>query len=482
GPGGLRGGRAPRGLSPRSRRWPLAVVLSPLPGVPVPTFVASPPVARSVESTRVVPPRIESVVRSRRTRAMTTRIDVGDPPRSFRRWESFEVYFHSFPDYPTGRRGVYVESPEFRCFGHEWSVDVCPDGFGEGRRGSDPGMVAVHLSKRSPYCIVIDYALILKDSTNRRELSRHEKSSANFQDKCGYGVSNFAKRTSVMDSLAEGTLTIEVQMRRSESTKANQFVPSNPISKNILGMFMDEESSDIVFEVSPKNDTKSTKKAKPSPEKFYAHRIILEKAAPALAEMCENGESVTITDVKPHIFRRALYYAYGGKLRGDPWDHMEYVAKEMIEAADRFGMVNLKLEAEATYLNLIDLDAYSVMENLLYADAKNCALLKEAVIDYVLENDEYVLENASLKDMPGGMFADLLTAVARAKKENEDAENNEIKPSTMRVSELRKKLDEKDLEVDGSRESMIKTLNEYPDSESDESDTSTWRYFLGSCE
>jgi hypothetical protein len=33
-----------------------------------------------------------------------------------------------------------------------------------------------------------------------------------------------------------------------------------------------------------------------------------------------------------------------------------------------------------------------MMDNLLYADSKNCALLKEAVMDYVVENGQDVLE------------------------------------------------------------------------------------------
>ncbi|KAL7525731.1 hypothetical protein ACHAWF_001485 [Thalassiosira exigua] len=197
-------------------------------------------------------------------------------------------------------------------------------------------------------------------------------------------------------------------------------------------MFMDEESSDVVFEVGPTNVTKSRKKAKPSPVNFYAHRFILHVSASALADMCENAGNVSIANVKPDIFRHALYYAYGGKVSDED---METNAKEIIDAADIFGMANLKLEAEASYVNSTDIDVDNMMDNLLYADAKNCALLKEAVIDFVAENGDDVLENVSLKDIPGGMFADLLTAVTRGKKQAANADANAVSLNTLRVSE-----------------------------------------------
>ncbi|KAL7554431.1 hypothetical protein ACHAWF_017876 [Thalassiosira exigua] len=239
---------------------------------------------------------------------------------------------------------------------------------------------------------MVDYHMIVKDS-DLKEVAHVSFSSETF-DGCEYcGYHDFAKRTTLLeDALVNGTLTIEVRMRLGEpsriNTLAHQFIPSNPINKNILSMFMEEESSDVVFEVGPTNVTANT-----SPVNFHAHHLILHKSAPALAEMCGNGgnrENVAIASVKPEIFRHALHYAYGGKITDED---MQANAKEIIDFADRFGMVNLKLEAEESYVNSINIDVDNFMDNLLYADAKNCALLKEAVIDFLMENSENVLEN-----------------------------------------------------------------------------------------
>lgn len=69
------------------------------------------------------------------------------------------------------------------------------------------------------------------------------------------------------------------------------------------------------------------------------------------------------------------------------------------------------------------------------------------IVHYV-ENGQDALEKVSLKDAPGGMFADGLKAVTRYL-------------STIRVSELRKKLHEKGLDIDGSKEAMIVSLKVY---------------------
>ena len=89
-----------------------------------------------------------------------------------------------------------------------------------------------------------------------------------------------------------------------------------------------------------------------------------------------------------------------------------------------------------------------------------------------MENGKDVLEKVSLKDVPGSVFGDLLTAVTRDKEEkNSDTEKSSGDQfSTMRVSELRIKLNEKGLDVDVSREAMIAALKESDDAEEDEAD------------
>ncbi|KAL7533627.1 hypothetical protein ACHAXR_005353 [Thalassiosira sp. AJA248-18] len=99
----------------------------------------------------------------------------------------------------------------------------------------------------------------------------------------------------------------------------------------------------------------------------------------------------------------------------------------------------------------------NVMEHLLYADAMNCALLKETVMDFMLENTTEVIEQVSFEDVPGCLIPDILSATRR--KLNQHAEGVDDF-NAMRISDLRKKLHEEGLNVDGSRETLIATLKE----------------------
>ena len=169
-----------------------------------------------------------------------------------------------------------------------------------------------------------------------------------------------------------------------------------------------------------------------------------------------------INDVTHDVFKHVLFYAYGGKITEDD---MKTNNKEIINAADKYGVVHLKLEVEEYYTEATSLTINNVLDNLLYADSKNLALLKEAVMDYILVNGDDVMDKVSFDNVPGAVVKDLLAAVARGKaKSSSDTDNY----NNMRVATLRKMLDEKGLEVDGSRESMIALLKKNTDQDNDD--------------
>mmetsp|Transcript_23964 Transcript_23964/g.45774 ORF Transcript_23964/g.45774 Transcript_23964/m.45774 type:complete len:247 (-) Transcript_23964:85-825(-) len=244
----------------------------------------------------------------------------------------------------------------------------------------------------------------------------------------------------------------------------------------MLASFMDEESADVVFEVEEEEEREGNGYGKPRTTIFHAHRLILQKCGAQLAELCSgNGGPTTATttsssqtptrvsigDVRPVIFRHMLHYIYGTEV---PPDDLKANAREIIDAADKYGIANLKLEAEACLVRSTEIDVANAMDHLLYADAKNCALLKEAVVDFIVENKLEVLERVSLRDAPGGLLADVLAAVARGDRRSKDTsggnDEDEQLLSTMAISDLRRSMYEKGLDVDGSREALIASLKE----------------------
>ncbi len=89
------------------------------------------------------------------------------------------------------------------------------------------------------------------------------------------------------------------------------FIPDNPSTRLIAkNFFMDEESADVVFEVKGESETNDS-------AKFYAHRMILKKASPQLAELSKSDKSPSLIELpnrSPKTFTALLLYIYGYKL------------------------------------------------------------------------------------------------------------------------------------------------------------------------
>lgn len=143
---------------------------------------------------------------------------------------------------------------------------------------------------------------------------------------------------------------------------------------------------------------------------------------------------------------------YGGKISDED---LKGNAQDIINAADKYGVVSLKLEAEASFVDTTAITFENAIDTLLFADSKNCALLKEAVMDFIADNREEAVKNLAFENVPGSAMKDLLTAVNR--KEGK-ASTNGSDFNLMRVDTLRSLLHEKGLDVDGSREVLIARL------------------------
>ena len=93
---------------------------------------------------------------------------------------------------------------------------------------------------------------------------------------CQSGSNDFAKLSRITKSLDNGILVIEVTVWSWSLQPDRQvFVPKNPFSTNMLTLFMDEESADVVFQVGGQQGTAANKSAKTSPTNFHAHRLVL---------------------------------------------------------------------------------------------------------------------------------------------------------------------------------------------------------------
>ena len=265
--------------------------------------------------------------------------------------------------------------------------------------------------------------------------------------------------------LNNGTLTLEVHLRTVKKAETTFFVPPNPCGVNVLEGFNNEEMSDVAFEVGGEvEDTPNrSKRARTTATTFRASYFILKLNAPLLADMCRPGDeaAVPICGVEPDVFKMLLYFCYGGAI-GE--EEISANAKAIVEAADRFGIVNLKLQAEVVLTKQTEITVENMLDNLLYADSKNLALFREKVMDFVAENGDKIIGKVSFDDVVSSSMSDLLTDVARGKNSSDETAEDDFQ--FMRVGELRKKMHDRGLCIDGSREAMISLLRENSASDS----------------
>ena len=393
------------------------------------------------------------------------------PPGPLSEWVIKKVHFHGFEGL-TATRGEEVKSPEFSCFGHQWTVDIYPGG----DEDSKEGYVAVYLSNESPESIEADFNIVTKHPTDLTlKTESYDESvdgmmtfGAKGTDDEAWGSRNFGKRETMLSYLDSGTLKLEIHLRTNKQAWPTNFVPSNPICDNILRGFNNEEMSDVRFELGGefKSTANRRKRGKTTATTFHACHTILRLNAPSLADMCRPGDeaAMPINGVEPEVFKMLLYFCYGGMVSEE---ELSVNAKAIIEAADRFGIVNLKLQAEAVLTEQTDITVDNVLDNLLYANSKNLALFQEKIMDFVAKNGDEIVGNVSFDDVPGNLMSDLLTAFSQGKKSTSaSAQGDDLK--FMRVGDVRKRLHDKGLCIDGSRETMIALLKE--NSASNESD------------
>ena len=108
-------------------------------------------------------------------------------------------------------------------------------------------------------------------------------------------------------------------------------------------------------------------------------------------------------------------------------------------------MINLKLDAEVWYIMTTAFTADNVIQHLQYAESKNCALLKEAAVDFIVKSS--LINSKLLVDVA----VEVSAVVARR-----GGDNGEL--WSMCICDLRRKASQEGLEVDGSRVMLISSL------------------------
>jgi hypothetical protein len=217
---------------------------------------------------------------------------------------------------------------------------------------------------------------------------------------------------------------------------------------------MRNKSGDVKSEID--GGAVETGKDHPASETFYAHHCILMIAAPQLAELSTASPDdkspflVPLHNVPAHAFEALLRYIYGYKVLHVGKDIVRI--KEILETADRFYVVNLKLKAEALLISALSLEIDNAIDHYVYAEDKNCAALKEKVVAFIVDHWDDIHASKRENDIPENLSRSLMhdMMIATKMKYGDGAPDS--------IDTLRRKAHDKGLKIDGSRETLISLL------------------------
>ncbi|KAL7550144.1 hypothetical protein ACHAWF_013415 [Thalassiosira exigua] len=132
--------------------------------------------------------------------------------------------------------------------------------------------------------------------------------------------------------------------------------------------------------------------------------------------------------------------------------------KDFIDAADQFGVVNVKLAMEFSLVQRIYFDLGNVTDWLLFADSNTCPLLKEHAVSYIMANAADYMESSNskkLKESPKLMeelMFEIISNSANRDSRMDSTGNN------CTVNDLRKMLHKEGLDLNGSKEMLVARL------------------------
>lgn len=133
------------------------------------------------------------------------------------------------------------------------------------------------------------------------------------------------------------------------------------------------------------------------------------------------------------------------------------LGREIIDAADRFCVVGLKVAIENLMVASRVIVASTVADYLLFADAKTCPLLKEYAMSFFVSRATDILNSSwsdKLKASPK-LLQELILATASETQQHSYITND---TSKMSVSELREELGKRKLDVDGTKQMLASRL------------------------
>jgi len=262
---------------------------------------------------------------------------------------------------------------------------------------------------------------------------------------CSHGSDSHPFPDFVDRSMAQedGPFSVGVRIRIRER---KYWRPIANRSDDFLRLLESKNESDMCFKVGDSS--------------IRAHRCILALRAPKFLDIIGTGTgekhdhnaAIELPDLDPSVFRKLLRVLYRNST--PTVSIMKKFGLELLKMADRFGCQTAKLMIESDLAEYV-LRATNAAEMLIVADSLSCALLKEAIIEVFKSNQDKVMDSPSWATVAESapLLDELLQSTRRKRKRSGDSSVDR-----MNVSTLRRNLEEKGLDVDGTKDMLIKRL------------------------
>ena len=373
-------------------------------------------------------------------------VSVGTPAKKIaKKCELIKVVIHKFQNL-TEQKGQGITSRIFKAHGYDWYLGIYPRG--DYHKQNDDTFVSLRL-----HCFNANktgkpsakFSLRCKDYKRKSAIREFKHSNS-------FGWSEYRRRSDIIENYLEddGSLIVEVGIQIAEESRRIWYPKELQRQSLLIDLYngASSETADVIFIVEGRE--------------YYAHKNVLGLCAKMLLELSKDSKIIHIPYIKKETFQKLLEFMYTVKV---PDIKDSSSATELLLAADKYDHIHLKL-----YVESVIADKFITVENtanmLIIGDAHSCALLKETAINMFLSNSDAVMKSEGWSKVQEStrILTELLGKLSDqlALKNNPSTNIDNIDDiNKMDVITLRENLTEANLDVDGSREILIKRLRDY---------------------
>ena len=342
----------------------------------------------------------------------------------------------------TEKLDEYFSTATGCAHGFEWYLKVYPRGDEESKDDSGDEYVSIYLFQEGKDNVIVEYEI--RCHTTSRKAEKFEFSSL-----YGHGCLRFVKRSEILDKSKGylddlGTLNVEITIEPYVEKKSiwyPKLIESNPFTTDLFNSR--DDTGDVVFDVEGKH--------------CKAHKNVLSFRASTLASMADDSDSevVQIEGVSHGDFSILLQWIYAvlePSQIDEVWKDQKKVTSILV-AADKYECIDLKLLSESVLADKF-LTKESAANLLILADSHSCPLLKEAAVNIIIENAAEIMlsEDWNLVGESNHLKQEI-NMYLKSDFPDEEKEFNGFS-----ISDLRRRLENVNLEVDGDRKMLVDRL------------------------